>query len=85
MPSEGVNNAGIFQGAEIDIRDENQWLGAWFRDGVLEITVHLDPYFFSTVGAFCSNGQGQLTFEQLPLHEGRRNRVDTSSGVYFLP
>jgi len=58
MPSERVDNAGILQCAEIDVRDENQWLHVWIGDCVLELTVHLNADFFSTVRALRLNGKG---------------------------
>jgi len=48
------------------------------------LAVHLDLDFFSAMSAFGLDGKSQVLFSELPLHEGRRNRVDASGSVNFL-
>jgi len=36
------------------------------------------------MGTFGLNDKGKVFFSELPLHKGRCNRVDSSSGVYLL-
>jgi hypothetical protein len=81
MPSEGVDNAGVFQGAEIHRGDENQGMSIRIGDRILQFAVHLDADFFARLSTFALNLEVQRFVAELPLHEGRRDGVDRSSSV----
>ena len=51
---------------------------------MVQLTVDLQMQWLSTVRALGGYDDGQGFATQLPLHEGRRNRVDRSSRVPLL-
>jgi len=79
MPSKRVDDAGILQRGEIDQRDEDQRLGITWWDRVIQLAIQLDLQWLSATSAFRMDGDCQTLFSKLPLHEGRRDRVDPSS------
>ena len=79
MPSKGVDDAGILHWVEIDQWDKDQRFGILFLYGVIQLAVYLHDHRLSTTSAFSMNGHRQGAFLKLPLHEGRRYRVDPSS------
>jgi hypothetical protein len=52
--------------------------------GIVQFTVHFNTDFFSAVATFTLNGECYFVCSELPLHEGRRNRVDPSGSVDLL-
>ena len=65
----------------IDCRFEDQGLRASLLDSVVELTVDDQNHRFAAVGAGGSDFDLEETLPQVPLHEGRRYRVLSSSGV----
>lgn len=51
---------------------------------MIHLRIHLNAYFLSAVSASSLEYECYLFFSQLPLHEGRRNRVDPSGSVDLL-
>ena len=51
---------------------------------MVQFAVHFDPDRTAAVSAFGMNLTGEKGAPESPLHEGRRNRVCGSGGVYFL-
>ena len=51
---------------------------------MIQLTVDLQMQWLAAVGALGRHHNGQRFATQLPLHEGRRNRVDGSSCVSLL-
>ena len=51
---------------------------------MLKLAVKLDTDWPAAVSAFGVNFTGKKGFSESPLHEGRRNRVRCSGGVYFF-
>ncbi len=56
-------------------------IGSRFHDVIVQIAVHFEMDRFATMRARRLDGKRQWLFSQLPLHEGRRNRVYRSSRV----
>ena len=84
MPSKRVDDAGILHWVEIDQWDKDQRFGILFLYGEIQLAVYLHDHRLSTASAFCMNGHRQGAFSKLPLHEGRRYRVDPSSCIGLL-
>ena len=59
-------------------------LGALGEDTSVQVAVDLECASAAAVRALGFDGQGQRFAAQVPLHEGRRYRVDRSSGVDLL-
>ena len=83
--SERVNDAGVFQRVKVDHGDKDQWLGSCAVDCVLQIAVNLHR---DGLAAVCAAGEQRTDYfflPELPLHEGRRDRVDPSGRVNLFP
>ena len=79
MPSKRVDDAGIYHWVEIDHWDKDQRVGMLFLDSEIQLAVYLHDHRLSTTSAFCMDGHRQGVSLKLPLHEGRRYRVNPSS------
>ena len=53
-------------------------------DLIIQVAVYLDVQGFLAVTTFGFDLKAQAFFSQLPLHEGRRNRVYCSSRINLL-
>jgi hypothetical protein len=84
MPSERIDDAWVLQRVEIHRWHEDQRPCIRVADGVSQVAVYFNLDFFPTAGAFCLDGKRQQFVSELPLHEGRRNRVDRSGSVNAL-
>ncbi len=51
----------------------------------MQITINLEVDRLAAMATGSLDGEGQVFLAELPLHEGRRNRVDRSGGVEFFP
>ena len=79
MPSKRVDDTGVLQWVEIDQWDKDQRAGIMLLYCVIQVAIYLNDYWLSTTSAFRVNGHCQGVFLKLPLHEGRRYRVNPSS------
>jgi hypothetical protein len=82
--SEGVNNAGVLQFVKVNEGDKYQRVRRSFQNLVTKLAVQFDADRPAAVSAFGVNFTGKKGVSESPLHEGRRNRVRRSGGVYFL-
>ncbi len=83
--SKGLDDVGIFQVTEIHVGDKDNRVTVRFRATAIHIAVDLQLHRTFAVGAFRVNPNDYLFLPQLPLHEGRRERVHRSSGIQPLP
>jgi hypothetical protein len=63
------------------MRHEHERLNGLFVDMEVQIAVDFHLQRSTAVRALCRQPDRERSFSQLPLHEGRRNRVLCSGGI----
>ena len=82
--SKSIDDVGIFQAAEIHVRDKDNGPAIRFPAAAIHVTVNLQLHGTFAVGAFRVDPNDHLLLPQPPLHEGRRKSVHRSSGIQPL-